>query len=42
MYSDWMIVRIVLSTLASVVVWTLILAMLVAWMRDRHHHRHAR
>ncbi|HET7310648.1 MAG TPA: hypothetical protein VFJ17_04920 [Mycobacteriales bacterium] len=41
MHSDWMVVRIVLSTLAAVVVWTLLIALLVSWISDHVHHRHA-
>ena len=42
MLPDWMVARIVLSTIAAVVVWTLLIAMLVSWIRDHEHHRHAR
>jgi hypothetical protein len=42
MYSGWLVAGIVLSTIASVVVWTMILSMLFSWLRGRHHHRHAR
>ena len=40
----WMIAPMVLSTIAAVVVWTILVGLLVAWIRDHHnhHHRHAR
>jgi hypothetical protein len=42
MYAGWMIVNLLLGAIATLIVWTLFTAMLVAWIRDRHRHRHAR
>ena len=40
MYTGWMIVGMVLGALAAVIVWTLIVAVLVAWVEDRHQRHH--
>ena len=38
MYAGWMIAGMVLGALAAVIVWTLIVALLVTWIEERHHH----
>jgi hypothetical protein len=40
MYGGWMIAGMVLGAIAAVIVWTLIVALVVTWVEDRH--RHAR
>ena len=40
MYPGWMIGQMFLSALAGVIVWTLLIGLLVAWIRDHHHHHH--
>ena len=43
MFPGWMIAQMLLSAIAAVVVWTILVGLLIAWIRDhRHHHRHAR
>lgn len=41
MYAGWMIAGMVVSAIAAVIIWTLIVALLVTWVADRHRHRHA-
>ena len=40
MYTGWMIAGMVLGALAAVIVWTLIVALLVTWVEDRHQRHH--
>lgn len=41
MYAGWMIAGMLLGAIAAVIVWTLIVALFVTWVEDRHRHRHA-
>ena len=38
MYAGWMIAGMFLGALAAVIVWTLIIALLVTWIEERHRH----
>ena len=40
MYAGWMIAGMVLASIAAVIVWTMLIALVVTWYEDRH--RHAR
>ena len=42
MYAGWMIAGYLLGAIGAVIVWTLIVALVVTWVEERHqHHRHA-
>jgi len=42
MYTTWMIAGMLLGAVATVIVWGLIVALVVAWVQDHHrHHWHA-
>jgi len=41
MYSGWMIAGMFLAAMAAVVVWTLLMALVVTWIEDRHRRHHA-
>jgi putative effector of murein hydrolase LrgA (UPF0299 family) len=41
MYAGWMIAGMVLATIATVIVWGLIVGLLLRWVEDRRRHRHA-
>lgn len=42
MYAGWMIAGAVLGAIAAIVVWTLIIALVVTWIEERHQHPHTR